>query len=379
MRTSLFKLAFALFFVLSASFAFAQVPQKMSYQAVIRNSSNVLVSNTSVGMRISVLQGSSSGTPVYVETQSGTTNANGLVSFEIGGGTLVSGSFATINWGTGGPYYIKTETDPAGGTNYTILGTTQFLSVPYALFAAGGNPGPAGPAGPAGPQGVAGPTGSVGPVGPAGATGPAGPVGPTGLTGAAGPAGATGATGLTGPAGPQGPAGAAGAAGATGATGPAGAAGATGATGATGPAGPTGSVGATGPQGIVLTGYNSGGMVTPSSTTAFLSPVVTVSITSSSQKLILMVSGALGSIAAGGATGLNIYPGYMLTSGTSPTSVGGGIFGIQCLQNTRQIVSVNGVITGLTPGNYFFGMVGTSSSANWNNNEWGYVTYILSN
>jgi hypothetical protein len=113
----------------------AQAPQKMSYQAVIRNTSNVLVTSTAVGMRISILQGSASGPSVYTETQSLTTNANGLVSLEIGTGTVVSGTFSAINWATG-PYFIKTETDPTGGSSYTIFGTTQLTSVPYALFSA---------------------------------------------------------------------------------------------------------------------------------------------------------------------------------------------------------------------------------------------------
>jgi hypothetical protein len=112
---------------------FAQAPQKMSYQAVIRNAANALVTNQSIGMRISVLQGTSTGTPVYVETQTATTNANGLVSLQIGAGTVVTGTFAGIDWSTGS-YFIKTETDPTGGTSYTINGTSELLSVPYALF-----------------------------------------------------------------------------------------------------------------------------------------------------------------------------------------------------------------------------------------------------
>ena len=122
--------------VLLTANVFAQAPQKMSYQAVIRNSSNALVTGTAVGMRISILQGSSSGTAVYAETQTPTTNANGLVSIEIGAGTVVTGTFAGIDW-SAGPYFIKTETDPAGGTSYSITGTSQLLSVPYALSAAG--------------------------------------------------------------------------------------------------------------------------------------------------------------------------------------------------------------------------------------------------
>ncbi|MBP9792606.1 MAG: hypothetical protein KBC56_01245 [Flavobacterium sp.] len=120
---------------LFATSMLAQAPQKMSYQAIVRNGSDVLVANASVGMRISVLQGTANGTAVYVETQNASTNANGLVTLEIGAGTVVSGTFASISWGTNA-YFIKTETDPTGGTNYTIVGTSQFLSVPYALFAA---------------------------------------------------------------------------------------------------------------------------------------------------------------------------------------------------------------------------------------------------
>lgn len=111
---------------------FAQLPEKMSYQAVVRNAGNNLVSNTLVGMQISILQGSAIGSAVYVEDQAPTTNLNGLVSIEIGAGSVVFGSFSTIDWSTG-IYFIKTEIDPTGGTNYTITGTTQLLSVPYAL------------------------------------------------------------------------------------------------------------------------------------------------------------------------------------------------------------------------------------------------------
>ncbi len=124
------KLYAILAVVLVTATIWAQSPQKMSYQAVIRNNSNVLVTNTQIGMQISILQGSVSGTVVYIETQTPTTNANGLVSVEIGGGP----GFNTIDWANG-PYFIKTETDPTGGTNYTITGISQLLSVPYALHA----------------------------------------------------------------------------------------------------------------------------------------------------------------------------------------------------------------------------------------------------
>jgi hypothetical protein len=120
--------------LLMTASVFAQAPEKMSYQAVVRDGSNALVSSTAVGMQISILQGSASGTAVYVETQTPTSNANGLVSLEIGAGTVVSGDFTTIDWANG-PYFIKTETDPTGGTSYTITSTSQLLSVPYALHA----------------------------------------------------------------------------------------------------------------------------------------------------------------------------------------------------------------------------------------------------
>ena len=114
--------------------ASAQAPQNMSYQTVMRNSSNALLVNTAVGMKISILQGSTTGTAVFAETQTATTNSNGLVSLQIGNGTATTGTFAAINWANG-PYFIKTETDPAGGSNYTITGTQQIMSVPYVLYA----------------------------------------------------------------------------------------------------------------------------------------------------------------------------------------------------------------------------------------------------
>jgi uncharacterized protein (TIGR02145 family) len=114
----------------------AQAPQKISYQAVIRNSANNLVTSHAVGMRVSIIQGSATGTEVYKEIYNPNpqTNANGLLTIEIGSGIPLTGTFATINWANG-PYFIKTETDPTGGTNYTITGTSQLLSVPYALYA----------------------------------------------------------------------------------------------------------------------------------------------------------------------------------------------------------------------------------------------------
>lgn len=113
---------------------FAQSPMRMSYQSVIRNASSQLITNHQVGTKISILQGTVNGTVVYAETHVGNTNGNGLLTLEIGGGSPSSGDFSTINW-SDGPYFIKTETDPTGGSNYSITGVSQLMSVPYALHA----------------------------------------------------------------------------------------------------------------------------------------------------------------------------------------------------------------------------------------------------
>jgi hypothetical protein len=288
---------------------FAQSPQKVSFQAIVRNSSNALVTSANVSLRITLLQGAATGTVAYSETHNTTTNANGLVTIQIGGGSVLSGVFTAINWANG-PYFIKSEADPNGGSNYNVVSVTQLLSVPYALFAetSGSSlPGPQGPAGATGPQGVAGANGSAGAAGAQGIQGATGTQGLQGVAGTNGTNGidgkntlvkttaeltgtncATGGTkvevgldannngtldagevnatltkyvcnGATGAQGPQGVAGAAGSAGATGpqgltgtagATGPQGVAGATGSAGATGPQGLTGTAGATGPQGV---------------------------------------------------------------------------------------------------------------------------------
>ena len=125
-----FILTFVLVFQLFSSTIFAQIPQKMSYQAVIRDASKALVTNKTIGMRVRIAQGTQSGTIVYTETFSPTTNINGLVSLEIGG----AAGFSAINWANG-PYFILTDADLTGGSSYTISGYSQLVSVPYALHA----------------------------------------------------------------------------------------------------------------------------------------------------------------------------------------------------------------------------------------------------
>jgi hypothetical protein len=128
------KIILSLLFLLTVTVVWAQVPQQISYQSVIRDGDNKVIAASPVGIKISLLQGSTTGPAVYVETHRKTTNANGLVSLEIGTGTILSGSFAGINWANG-PYLVKTETDPTGGVNYSAPGVFALNSVPYALYA----------------------------------------------------------------------------------------------------------------------------------------------------------------------------------------------------------------------------------------------------
>jgi hypothetical protein len=122
-----------LLFLLVTVSILAQTPEKMSYQLVLRDASNTLLTNQEVGIQISILQTTNTGSAVYIETQTATTNINGLVSLEIGSGTS-SDDFSAIDW-SAGPYFIKTATDASGGINYSIIGTSQLMSVPYALYA----------------------------------------------------------------------------------------------------------------------------------------------------------------------------------------------------------------------------------------------------
>ena len=127
-----------LVFLIGSYVAFAQTPEKMSYQAIVRDASNTLLVDKLVGIQVSILQNSETGSEVYVETHSVVTNMNGLVALEIGTG-VTSYDFTSIDW-TNGPYFVKVETDPNGADNYSISGVSQLMSVPFALYAkASGN------------------------------------------------------------------------------------------------------------------------------------------------------------------------------------------------------------------------------------------------
>ncbi|SEA33077.1 Collagen triple helix repeat-containing protein [Chitinophaga terrae (ex Kim and Jung 2007)] len=247
------NLVFILFVLAIAQVAHAQSSlQKLNYQAVARNSNGNVLANSAMKIRISVLGGSANGPVQYQETHDVTTNQLGLFTLQIGDGTPVKGTFAGVPWANANQY-VQVEASVNGG-GFTVLGTSQLVSVPFALYAANSQAGPQGPAGPAGPKGDAGPAGAPGPVGPAGPKGDAGPAGvpgPKGDVGPAGPAGATGPKGDPGPAGPIGPAGPKGDAGPVGPVGPAGATGPQGDPGPAGPIGPAGPKGDPGLQGPV--------------------------------------------------------------------------------------------------------------------------------
>ncbi|HNW97448.1 MAG TPA: tail fiber domain-containing protein [Bacteroidales bacterium] len=159
----------------------AQAPQAFNYQAVARDGSGSLLINKTISIKIFIHQGSSTGTIVYSETHSPTTNQFGLFSIAIGQGTPLGAAFSTISWGAAN-YWLQIQMDPNGGSSYTNMGTDQLLSVPYALYAA--------------TSGTAGATGATGPTGSDGATGPTGPSGEVGATGVTGPlvAGTSGQT-----------------------------------------------------------------------------------------------------------------------------------------------------------------------------------------
>ena len=123
-----------LFFSMISINGFAQAPNLISYQTIIRNSNNELVSNVPVGVRISILSGSAADVLWYQEEHKVTTNLNGLAYFNIGSGTILFGTMSGIDWSKG-PFYIKSETDPTGGKNYTLVVVSRLLSVPYSIYA----------------------------------------------------------------------------------------------------------------------------------------------------------------------------------------------------------------------------------------------------
>ena len=123
-----------LLLILLPIFGFSQAPQKINFQSILRNTNGEVVANKAVSLRISILSGSLTGNTVYSETHGKTTDASGLISLQIGNGTVINGPFSAILWGNAA-YFIKLEADFNGGSNYVLLGTQELMSVPYALYA----------------------------------------------------------------------------------------------------------------------------------------------------------------------------------------------------------------------------------------------------
>ena len=157
--------------LLTSAASFAQAPPEgINYQAVARDNSGAAIMSTTLMVRFTIHDLTVSGLNVYQETHSVTTNVYGLFTAKIGMGSVVSGTFASVNWG-GGNKFLEVEVDDTGtGTAYISMGASQMMSVPYALYAkVSGN----------GPTGLQGPTGATGDIGPTGPTG-IGTTGPTG-------------------------------------------------------------------------------------------------------------------------------------------------------------------------------------------------------
>jgi hypothetical protein len=127
-------LFFAALMLVSSAYIYGQSPQSFKYQTKAKDASGNNIVNKLVSFRMSIVQGTMSGPVSYKEIDTATTNPFGLATLDIGYGKVVSGNMAAINW-SNGPYFIKIEFDPNGGNNFTLMGISQMLSVPYALYA----------------------------------------------------------------------------------------------------------------------------------------------------------------------------------------------------------------------------------------------------
>ncbi len=307
------KFLFTCFIFFAATILHAQAPQQIKYQGVARDAAGAVIANGTLTVQFDVHDVTPVGTIIYTETHTGvTTNQFGLFSLNIGSITpLPANLFGT------GDEFLEVSID--FGSGLTSMGTSQFISVPYALYAeTAGSSGPAGPTGATGPTGAIGASGPSGDPGPTGAQGPSGDPGPTGATGAngvTGAAGPTGANGTNGVTGPTGAAGTNGANGATGATGPTGTNGSNGATGSTGPTGANGTNGVTGPTGAAGTNGSNGatgatGPTGANGTNGLTGPTGAAG-----------TNGSNGSTGATGPTGANGTNG--VTGATGPTGTNG--------------------------------------------------------
>lgn len=128
-----FFLTMLVFFAVSLSLN-AQSPESFNYQAVARDNNGNPIINRTISIRISILDDYHNGIIVYSETHFPTTNQFGLFTLEIGNGIVQIGYFSNIDWGTG-EKFIKVEMDVNNSSNYSLIGVSQLLSVPYAIYA----------------------------------------------------------------------------------------------------------------------------------------------------------------------------------------------------------------------------------------------------
>lgn len=182
-----------LLLIFSNDISHAQAPQSINYQAVVRDNIGTILPTHNVGMRFTIKNGIE-GLVLYQETAHLSSNPFGLITHAIGTGSPVTGDFSTISWGTV-TAWLEVEMDLDGGTNFSPMGESQLLSVPYALFAATGNQGPKGDPGPMGVPGTPGANGATGDKGDKGDQGDPGPPGTNGAMGTPGADGAPGANG----------------------------------------------------------------------------------------------------------------------------------------------------------------------------------------
>ena len=126
------KKLYTLISIMIAVVAFAQAPQGFNYQATVRNSAGVLIVNQNVNFKFNIMLNSQTSVPIYSETHFAPTDDLGQVNLSIGQGTATVGTFSSINWANGS-YYLGIEINT--GSGYVAMGTTQLLSVPYALYA----------------------------------------------------------------------------------------------------------------------------------------------------------------------------------------------------------------------------------------------------
>lgn len=128
------KLLTIITLLILAHLGYSQVPQALNYQAIARTADGVLIPTQNIGVRFSILEGSVTGSTLYSETQTTTTNSYGLFTLYIGKGSATTGTFNGIDWASGTDKFLKVEIAPSGGNNYQLQGTTQLLSVPFALY-----------------------------------------------------------------------------------------------------------------------------------------------------------------------------------------------------------------------------------------------------